>query len=57
MMTLVTGIVGATMLLAFLGVLVWWIKALPFTIIVIAVVVMMIWDFIQTLRSGQGGAR
>jgi hypothetical protein len=53
-MTLVTGIVGIAMLLAFLGTLVWWIKALPLTIIVVAVVLMLLYDFVQTLRSGDG---
>jgi hypothetical protein len=56
-MTLVTGIVGIALVVLFLGVLVWWIKALPFTIIVVAVVVMLLYDFVQTLRYGEGGAR
>jgi len=54
-MTLVTGIVGIAMLVAFLSTLVWWIKALPFTIIVIGVVLMLLWDFVETLRSSNGG--
>jgi hypothetical protein len=54
-MTLVTGIVGITMLLLFLGFLAWWIKALPFTVIVVVVVALMVWDFVQTLRSSNGG--
>jgi membrane protein implicated in regulation of membrane protease activity len=56
MMTLVTGIAGIAMLVAFLGTLVWWIRALPFTIIVVAVVLMLLWDFVQTVRSSSGGA-
>jgi hypothetical protein len=56
MMMLVTGIVGIAMVVGFLGILVWWIKALPFTIIVVAVLLMMVWDFVQTLRSSNGGA-
>ena len=55
-MMLVTGIVGIAMLVVFLGFLVWWIKALPFTIIVLAVVLLALWDFVQTLRSGNSGA-
>jgi hypothetical protein len=55
-MTLVTGIVGIVMVLAFLGFLVWWIKDIPFTIISVGVVVLMLWDFVQTLRSGNSGA-
>jgi hypothetical protein len=51
-MTLVTGIIGIVLLLAFLGVLVWWIKALPLTIIVLVVVSLMIYDFVRTLRLG-----
>jgi hypothetical protein len=55
MMTLVTGIIGIAMVVAFLGILAWWIKEVPFTIIVIAVVLMLLWDFVQTLRSSSGG--
>jgi hypothetical protein len=55
-MTLVTGIIGIAILAGFLGILVWWIKALPFTIIVVAVVLMLLWDFVQTVRSGNGAA-
>jgi hypothetical protein len=55
-MTLVTGIVGIALLLTFLGILVWWIKALPLTIIVVAVVLMLLYDFVQTLRGGDSGA-
>ena len=55
MMTLVTGIVGIAMLLVFLGTLVWWIKALPLTIIVAVVVLMLLYDFVQTLRQGDSG--
>ncbi len=55
-MTLVTGIIGIAMLAGFLGILVWWIKALPFTIIVAAVLLMLLWDFVQTLRSDNGAA-
>lgn len=55
MMTLITGIIGITMLVVFLGLLVWWIKALPFTIIVVAVVLMALFDFLQTLRWNSSG--
>ena len=56
MMTLVTGIVGIAMVLGFLGTLVWWIKALPFTIIVVVVVLLLVYDFVRTLRYGDSGA-
>lgn len=57
MMALVTGLVGIGLLVAFLGIMVWWIKALPFTIIVVAVVLMLLCDFVWTLRSGENGGR
>ena len=56
MMTFVTGVVGIAMLVAFLGFLVWWIKSLPFTIIVVAVVLLMLYDLVRTLRYGDSGA-
>jgi len=56
-MTFVTGIVGIAMLVAFLGFLVWWIKDLPFTIIVVAVVLLMLYDFVRVLRYGEEGVR
>jgi hypothetical protein len=52
MMTLVTGVVGIAMLVVFLGFLVWWIKALPLTIIVGVVVLLLVYDFVRTLRYG-----
>ena len=55
-MTLVTGIVGIAILVVFLGILVWWIKALPFTIIAVGVVALLLHDFVQTLRSGENGS-
>jgi hypothetical protein len=51
-MTLVTGIIGIAMVTTFLGFLVWWIKEISLTLIVAAVMVMLIVDFVQTLRSG-----
>ena len=55
-MTLVTGIVAIALLVVFLGILVWWIKALPLTVIVVAVVLLLVYDFVQTLRYGENGA-
>ena len=56
MLTMVTGLIGIAMLVAFLGILVWWIRALPLAIIVGAVVLLMFYDFVRTLRSGENGA-
>ncbi len=55
MMTVVTGLIGIAVLLVFLGVLVWWIKEVPLTIIVVGVVLMLLYDFVQTVRYGDRG--
>jgi hypothetical protein len=47
----ITGIIGIAMLLAFLGVLPWWIKAVPLITIVVAVVALLVYDFLQMLRQ------
>ena len=54
-MTLVTGIVGIAMLVVFLGILLWWIKALPLTIIIAVVVLLVVYDLVRTLRYGENG--
>jgi hypothetical protein len=54
MTNLVTGIIGIAMLVTFLGFLVWWIKALPLTIIVVVVILLMVWDFWQSTRATNG---
>lgn len=52
MTTLIAGIVGIAMLGTFLGIMLWWVKALPLIVIVVLVVLMLIYDFVQTLRYG-----
>jgi hypothetical protein len=47
----ITGIIGIAMLLAFLGVLLWWIQAVPLITIVVAVVALLVYDFLQMLRQ------
>jgi len=56
-MTLITGLVGITAVVLFLGFLVLWIRELPFTIIVAVVVLLLLYDFVRTLRYGDEGAR
>jgi membrane protein implicated in regulation of membrane protease activity len=53
-MIFITGIIGIALLLAFLGFLAWWIQELPFTIIAGAVVLLLLYDFVQVLRHGEG---
>ena len=55
-MTLITGLIGIAMLATFLGIMVWWVKALPLIIIVVVVVALLVYDFVQTLRYGENGA-
>ena len=52
MTNIVTGIIGIAGVCAFLGILLWWIKALPLIIIVGLVVVLVIVDFVQSLSAG-----
>jgi hypothetical protein len=53
-MTLITWLIGMTLLMSFLGILLWWIKALPLAVIVVVVLALQIWDFVRTLRAEEG---
>jgi hypothetical protein len=52
----ITGIIGVGGVIAFLGILLWWIKALPLIIIMALVVLLLLYDFVMSLR-GNNGAR
>lgn len=52
----ITGLIGILMLGAFLGFMLVWVKALPLIIIVIGVMLLLIYDFLQTMRYGQNWA-
>ncbi len=54
--TLITGIIGIAMLVAFVGFMLIWVPALPLIVIVGGVLILVIVDFVQTLRSGESGA-
>lgn len=56
-MTFITGIIGIAMMVMFLGILLWWIREVPFTIIVLVVVALLVWDFVHELRAGETGDR
>jgi len=53
--TIITGLIGIALLFGFVGFMVTWVKALPLIIIVLVVGAMVIWDFVQTVRSGETG--
>ncbi len=55
--TLITGIIGISMLLAFVGIMVWWVKALPLIIIFVICGALLIYDFVRTVLYGEEGAR
>jgi hypothetical protein len=57
MMTFISGIIGITMVITFLGVMVVWVPAPPLIIIIVCVMALLIWDFIQTLRHGENGGK
>jgi hypothetical protein len=54
-MILITGIIGIAMLIAFLGVMIWWVPAPPLIIIVVGVVGLLIYDFVRTVMYGENG--
>jgi hypothetical protein len=54
---LITGIIGIAMLFAFVGIMVWWVKALPLIIIFVLVGSLLLYDFVRTVLYGEEGAR
>jgi hypothetical protein len=54
-MNLITGIVGIAGVMIFLGILLWWVKALPLTIIIVLVMLLLVIDFVKSL-SGNGNS-
>jgi hypothetical protein len=55
-MTIVTGIVGLALLMAFLGIMLWWVPAPPLIIIVVSVLALLIYDFLDPVRHGDNGS-
>lgn len=55
MTNIVTGLVGVLGLMAFLGILLWWIKAPPLIIICLVVVGFVLYDFWDSLRTSGNG--
>jgi hypothetical protein len=52
-MIFITGLIGIVGLGLFLGIMLWWVKALPLIIIVALVLALLLYDWIHTLRFGQ----
>ena len=53
MTLLITGIFGLVMAMTFLGFMVVWVPALPLIVIVVGVMAMAVFDFVQTVRGGE----
>ena len=57
MTNFVTGMIGIFLVLAFVGFMVWWVPAWPLIIIVGVVMLLLVIDFVQSLRTDDSGAR
>ena len=55
MTNLITGLIGVVGVCTFLGILLWWIKAVPLIIICVLVMSLLIYDFYQSLRAEDNG--
>jgi hypothetical protein len=56
-MTFITGLIGIAGLCVFLGIMLWWVPAPPLIIIVVFVLALLVYDFVQSLRPGNGDGR
>jgi hypothetical protein len=54
--TAITGLVAVVLLGTFLGIMLWWVKALPLIVIVLIVFALLLYDLVQTARYGENGA-
>jgi hypothetical protein len=53
--TLITGLIGLAGVMAFLGFMLVWVPAPPLIIIVVGVMLLLVYDFVQTVRFGDSG--
>ena len=53
MAVFISGIIGIAMFIGFLGFMLVWVPAPPLIIIVIVCTLLLIYDFVQTLRFGE----
>ena len=57
MTNLITGIIGFAMAMIFLGFMLVWVPAPPLIIIIVGVMLLAVFDFVQSLRGTGNGAR
>lgn len=55
MTNLITGLIGLAMVIAFLEFMVVWVPALPLIIIVVGVMLLLSYDFVQSVRGSENG--
>jgi hypothetical protein len=55
MTNFITGLIGLVGVCTFLGIMLWWIKAVPLIIICIGVMALLAWDFYQSLGANGNG--
>lgn len=54
MVNFVTGMIGIAAVSAFLGVMLWWVRAPPLIFIALVVLALLIVDFVRSVRAGNG---
>jgi len=52
----ITGIIGILLVVGFLGFMLAWVPAPPLIIIAVIVMALLIYDFVQSVRSGNNGS-
>jgi hypothetical protein len=57
MTNLITGVIGIAMVVAFAGFMLIWVQALPLIIIFLVVFLLLLTDFVQSLRGNNGAGR
>jgi uncharacterized protein YggT (Ycf19 family) len=50
-MILISGLIGIVLLGLFLGIMLWWVPAPPLIAIVVAVMLLLIYDFVRSVRQ------
>ncbi len=56
MANIVAGVIGVVVVSAFLGFLMWWLKAVPLIVIMLGVICLMIYDVFSTVRANGDGS-
>jgi hypothetical protein len=55
MTNLITGLIGVAGFCAFVGIVLWWTRAVPLIVICALVLVLVLVDFVQSMLPGKSG--